>query len=70
MTDNNDKAVGKKIRDLRRSAGLTQVGLSEKADIESNTIARLERGEHTASTLTLQKLAKALNVKVSDILDY
>ena len=70
MTDNNDKAVGKKIRDLRRSAGLTQVGLSEKANIESNTIARLERGEHTASTSTLQKLAKALNVKVSDILDY
>lgn len=70
MADNNDKAVGKKIRGLRRNAGLTQVALSEKADVEANTIARLERGEHTPSTLTLQKLAKALNVKVSDILDY
>jgi transcriptional regulator with XRE-family HTH domain len=68
MPDNPDIAVGNRIRRLRLDAKLTQKSLAEKVDVDSNTIARLERGSHTASTPTLQKLAKALNVKVSDIL--
>jgi len=68
MPDNNDKVVGERIRRFRLDANLTQDSLAEKAGVKSNTIARLERGAHTASSPTLQKLAKALNVKVSDIL--
>lgn len=68
MPDNADKVVGRRIRHLRLEASLTQKSLAEKVGVEPNTIARLERGEHTASSPTLQKLAKALNVKVSDIL--
>lgn len=68
MSDNNDKVVGERIRRLRLDANLTQGSLAEIAGVKSNTIARLERGLHTASMPTLKSLAKALNVKVSDIL--
>lgn len=68
MPNNTDKVVGKRIRRLRLDADLTQKGLSEKSDVDANTIARLERGEHTATTPTLKSLAKALGVKISDIL--
>ena len=68
MPDQADKEIGKRIRKYRKDTGLTQAGLAQKAGTESNTIARLERGEHRASTSTLQKLARALGVKVSDIL--
>lgn len=70
MTDSTDKAVGKRIRKFRSESNLTQVQLAKEAGIQSNTLARLERGEHKASTDTLRKIAKALNVKVSDILEY
>lgn len=70
MSGDPAKKIGKRIKRLRLDADLTQVSLAEKAGVEANTVARLERGEHQASTPTLQKLAKALGVKVSDILDY
>jgi transcriptional regulator with XRE-family HTH domain len=71
-TPNNPKdiEVGKRIRQLRLDHGLTQLALSTKADIGPNTLARLERGEHTLSMLTLEKLTKALGVKSGDILGY
>ena len=65
-----DKAVAKRIKQFRKESGLTQVALGEKAGVSPNTIARLERGEHRAASETIEKLAKALGVKASDILNY
>ena len=70
MTDKTSEAIGKRIKQYRLKSGLSQTGLAEKAGIKSNTVARLERGEHRASSPTIEKLAKALEVKASDILDY
>lgn len=70
MSGETVNKTGKRINQLRIEAGLTQVALAENAGIESSTVARLERVEHQASTSTLQKLAKALNQRLSDILDY
>ncbi len=68
MTDNTSKQIAKNLKRLRRQRNLTQEELARKSKIATNTLARLERAEHTASTNTLEKLAKALKVKVSDIL--
>lgn len=70
MTDNKDKAIAKRIKQYRKQSGLTQASLAEKAGVAPNTVARLERGIHKASSLTIEKLSKALGVKASDILDY
>ncbi len=68
MTDKSTQAIGKQIKRLRLQVGLSQLDLAEKAGVHANTLARLERGEHRASTDTIEKLAKALNIKASEIL--
>jgi transcriptional regulator with XRE-family HTH domain len=65
-----DKAIAKRIKQYRKQSGLTQDALADKAGLATNTIARVERGVHRPSSLTIEKLAKALGVKASDILDY
>jgi len=68
MTDKRAQEIGYQIRKYRLKAGLSQVGLAELAGIQPNTVARLERGKHRASSLTVEKLAKALQITASDIL--
>jgi transcriptional regulator with XRE-family HTH domain len=63
------KQTGKRVRSFREDAGLTQAALHEKANVPTNTIARLERGEHTATTPTLKKIASALGVTLNDLVD-
>jgi transcriptional regulator with XRE-family HTH domain len=68
MTDKRAQEIGNQIRKYRLKAGLSQVGLAELAGIQPNTVARLERGKHRASSLTVEKLAKALQITASEIL--
>ena len=49
------------LRMLRILAGLRQADLARKAGCCTNTIARLERGEHRPQLATAQKIAAALN---------
>jgi DNA-binding XRE family transcriptional regulator len=67
MIDDKE-AIAKRLRQYREQSGLTQVALGKKAGVNWNTIARLERGKHPASLLTIKKLAEAFDVTVSDIL--
>ena len=59
--------LGAAIRDKRRSKGLTQEVLAEKADLHSNYFGRVERGEEDVSLNALRRIAKALNVRVRDL---
>jgi len=68
-TDQTNVSTGKRIRKYRKDLGLSQAALAEKADLPPNTVARLERGEHSAKTLTLRKIAKVLKVTIDDLLD-
>ena len=70
MADKKSKEIGKRLRQLRKDAELTQASLSEKSGVPANTIARLERGEHRMSEDTMEKLAKALKTTASAILGY
>ena len=56
------KYVGGEIQKLRKAASLTQAELAEKAGLAQSHISRLENGEHTATHLTLEKIAQALNI--------
>ena len=61
--------IGKNIRKLRKQRGLSQDRLSKLADISYNTVIKLESGGITNPSIdTLQKLAKALDVGVDDLL--
>lgn len=59
--------IGKKTKQLRGAAGLTQEQLAEKTGIAQSYISRLEKCQHTPNALTLQKLAKGLGVPLSKL---
>lgn len=58
-----------KLQKLRKRKGLTQAALAEKAGISREYLARLETGVHDPHLSRLRKLAKALGVKVSELVD-
>ena len=61
--------ISKNIRKLREQKGISQDRLSKLADISLNTIAKLELNETQNPTIeTLQKIAKALDVKIEDLI--
>lgn len=56
------------IKEYREELGLTQEELSKKANVSRQIIYRLENDMETVtSTKTLEKIANALNKKVSEI---
>jgi transcriptional regulator with XRE-family HTH domain len=58
-----------KIKRLRAAREMTQERLAEKTGLTRVHIARLESGNHDPTLSTLMKLAKALKVTVSDLLE-
>ena len=56
------------IKKYRDKLGLTQEALARKADLSYNTVIKLEsKGIKDPRMETLKKLAKALNVKIDDL---
>lgn len=62
--------LGKNIRKVRERFGLTQASVAERAGIHVNYYARIERGEENPSFEVLERVAKALRVKSSEILPF
>jgi transcriptional regulator with XRE-family HTH domain len=63
------KSFGIRVRDLRRSLNLSQEDLAEAADLHRTYIGMIERGEKNATLTSIDRIAKALNVKISDLTD-
>lgn len=61
------RVVGETIRTHRKRVGLTQEKLAEKADLHHNFIGEVERGNMEISVGSLMKIAKALGVRVRDL---
>jgi len=58
-----------RLQHLRLQRGLTQEALARKLKFSSSYVARLEQGRHDPPLSTVVKLAKALKVKPSELLD-
>jgi transcriptional regulator with XRE-family HTH domain len=63
------RVLGDKIRSCRKQAGFTQEKLAEKADLHHNFIGEVERGNMEISLTSMLKIAKALKIKVRDLVD-
>lgn len=63
------RRVGVRIQRLRRDRNLSQETLARRAGISRGYLARLEIGRHEPSLTTLSKLARALKVKVTELLE-
>lgn len=62
--------LGKKIKTLRNEAGLSQERLGELTDLDRTYISDIERGKRNPSLKSLEKLAKALKISISDITNF
>lgn len=62
--------VAKNIKKLRKEKGLSQDKLSRLADVAHATIVKIESGGIKSPTIdTVQKIAKALNVNINDLIN-
>tara|TARA_Y100000813_G_C24152894_1_gene348061 strand:+ start:324 stop:536 length:213 start_codon:yes stop_codon:yes gene_type:complete len=55
------------LEELRKSAGLTQQDLSERAEVSRKSINAIENGIYIPSTVLALKIAKTLKCKVEDL---
>lgn len=60
--------IANKIKEAREKSGMTQTEIAKKAGLDSNSYAKIERGESKPFGVTLAKIIKALGVKSTDIL--
>lgn len=56
------EVFGRRLRELREAAELTQVQLAAAVDLDPKHIGTLERGEKTPSFDAVERLAKVLKV--------
>ena len=61
------KILGKRIRNYRKSAGLSQEKLAEFSGCHATYIGQIERGEKNATVESIEKIAVALNVSMSTL---
>ncbi|MCT4235557.1 helix-turn-helix transcriptional regulator [Elizabethkingia anophelis] len=61
--------VGKRIKELRIQKGISQVDLVARMDgnIDPTNISRIEAGRTNPTLLTLQRIANALEVNISEL---
>jgi len=59
---------GERVRDLRKEKGLSQEQLSFEADLHRTYIGMIERAEKNITLTNIEKIAKALEVEISELL--
>jgi transcriptional regulator with XRE-family HTH domain len=63
------KKIGKRIRKLRLEESLSQEKLAFQSNLDRTYIGSVERGERNIAIINLNKIAKALNISVSKLLE-
>jgi XRE family transcriptional regulator, regulator of sulfur utilization len=61
------RVVGEAVRAYRKRAGLSQEELAKRAELHPNYIGEIERGKYSISLDPLLRIAKALGVRVRDL---
>lgn len=64
----NYKELGSRIRQARKSRGVTQEKLGELCSLSSAHIGHIERGSRIPSIDTLYKISVALSVSIDELL--
>jgi transcriptional regulator with XRE-family HTH domain len=60
---------GSRIKQLRSTKGITQEKLSELSGLSRQYIGDVERGARNVSLVNIHKIANALEIKLSKLLD-
>ena len=63
------KAIGKRIAEVRKEQGLSQLKLSEAANVSNKYLSAVEVGRSKVSLEVLQKICRALNIPLDYIVN-
>jgi transcriptional regulator with XRE-family HTH domain len=63
------RKFGKKLKALREERSLSQASLGKQAGLTREYINKLEAGQHDPTLGALQRIAKALGVKVTALVE-
>lgn len=69
-TTKKDYKLGRRIQKIRQERGITQEVLAEMIHTSWTWIAHIETGRETPNLKMLQKIARALGVKVKELIPY
>ena len=58
----NQKEIGRRIKAIRESQGLTREEFAKKLNVTERTVANYEQGQRGSNTKVLNKIAEALGV--------
>lgn len=61
------RVIGQRIRNYRKHLGLSQEQLAELADFHPTYVGQIERGERNATVESIEKIAKAMNIPLSEL---
>ena len=61
------KKFGETIRRLRKERNLSQEELADRAELHRTYIGMIERAEKNITLINIEKLAKALDVEISEL---
>lgn len=62
------KRIGKRITKFREAKGMNQSDLARELDKDRQVIQRLETGVMNPTIKTLQKIADALDIDITDLI--
>lgn len=69
MSKKDLQKFGKRLKALRLDHNLTQLELAEILDMSPNFIGMIERGERNTTIENVFKIARALNIKPSNLFE-
>ena len=69
MSKKDLQKFGKRLKALRLDHNLTQLDLAEILDMSPNFIGMIERGERNTTVENVFKIARALNIKPSNLFE-
>jgi transcriptional regulator with XRE-family HTH domain len=64
------RQFGKRVRQERLERGLSQERLGELAHVHRTYVGMIERAEKNITLTNMEKLARALGMKVNDLVDF
>jgi transcriptional regulator with XRE-family HTH domain len=67
--DEEAKRLGTRVQQARLKREMTQEALAAKVGISRAYLARVEIGRHEPTLTTLRRIAKALNVKLGNLVE-
>lgn len=63
-------ALGRNIQQIRKTKGLTQEELAEKAGLALTSVAYIEAGYNFPAFGTMYKISKVLGIKIKDLIPF